>query len=158
MKWAGEEEPLAGWEGPRGADTRPGQPSSQPPPPAPTRRDLRPPRSLRPSQPAAGGGPEADVVQSRERAAQGTAPGARRANRGERGGTRAGRLPSTLPAPPASRRAARGSASPAPPAERQGQRFPGFTQTGCHSPSPRAPHPRSSGTGRGRAAKGVPAL
>lgn len=85
--------------------------------PAPTRRDLRPPRSLPPSQPGAGGRPEADVVQSRERAAQGTAPGARRANGGERGGTRAGRLPSNLPGPPASRRAA-GVRAPHPPSAR----------------------------------------
>lgn len=28
MKWAGEEEPRAKWEGPRGAEARPGQPSS----------------------------------------------------------------------------------------------------------------------------------
>lgn len=108
MRAAREEEPRAGWEGPRGAEAPQASPARRlrPQPPAPTRGDPLRPGSLPPSPPGAGGGPEADIVQSRERTAQRPAPGTRRANGGERGGTRGVCLPSDSPASPASRRAA----------------------------------------------------
>ena len=62
------------------------------------------------------------------------------------------------PARPAGVATRSGTEGPPPPAKGQGRRFAGFTQTSCHPPGPRAPHPQSSGTGRGRAEKAVPAL
>lgn len=116
MKRADDEETQVEWEGPRGA--RPAlvggalrlHASPGPPPlprlPAATRLRMRPPSAARPSQPEAGGGPQADVIQSREGDTQGTAPGARLTNRRMSGGLRALRLPSAHPAPQAPRRAA----------------------------------------------------
>lgn len=100
--------------------------------------------------------PEAETVQSREGAAQGPAPRARLANGGVSGGTRAAHLPATLWAQSAPHRAARLRGLRY--RERQGRCFPGFAQTGCRSPSPRARHPRSSGAGQGREENAVPAL
>lgn len=67
--------------------------ASAPQLPAATLLDPRPPSETPPSQPEARGGPEADVIQSREGAAQGTAPGTRLTNRRRRGGTRWERVP-----------------------------------------------------------------
>ena len=75
--------------------------ASAPQLPAATLPGLRPPSEAPPSQPEARGGPEADVIQSREGAAQGTTPGARLTNRRRRGGTRWERVPITRRAKPA---------------------------------------------------------
>lgn len=106
---------------------------------------------LLPSQPEARGGPEADIIQSREGAAHGTAPGARLTNREKELADRVGkRLPIALVGPLQALDTQPGEEAPAT------RRVPGaelswFHWTSCHPPDPRALHPESSGTGRGSA-------
>lgn len=141
MKWAGKEETQTGWEWPQGAGTSLGRPSSEPRLGEVTSWNLLQSRWPLPSPRGAGGRPEADAVQSREGAAQGTALGARLANGRVGGGPRTARLLHAFPAPPAPLRV------PRPPADHQGRCLPVFSQTSWYGPLPRAQHLRAMGWG-----------
>lgn len=160
MRGGGEEEPRAGWEGPRGAEATQANLAHRlrPQPPAPSRRD-----PLQPSSAPAFTAWGWRRARGRYRPISGeSCSGTRPRNPTSQWGRarRNARGVSSLrpPGPAGVSMLSRSEGFPVQSAKPQGQRFPGFTQTSCHPFSPRAPHLRSSGTGRGRAAKGVPAL